>query len=182
MTKKNSKQNHTTKKDLKVGVIGCGYWGPNLIRNFNNNIQDCTLKAVSDLNESRLKHITTIHPGVEGVTDANKLLEDKDIDAVVVATPVKFHFPLAKTALLAGKHVMIEKPMASSVAECEELVEIAKTKGLVLMVGHTFLYSEPVRKISSIIKSGDIGDTRYINSQRLNLGLFQKDIFSFVFC
>lgn len=176
MTKKNSKQNNTPKRNLNVGVIGCGYWGPNLIRNFNNNIHDCTLKTVSDLDESRLKHITTNHPNVKGVTDANQLVEDKEIDAVVVATPVKFHFSLAKTALLAGKHVMIEKPMASSVAECEELVEIANSKGLVLMVGHTFLYSEPVRKIASIIKSGDIGDIRYINSQRLNLGLFQKDI------
>lgn len=176
MTKKNSNQSKAIKKNIKVGVIGCGYWGPNLIRNLDNNIPDCTLRKICDLDEARLNHVLKFHPSVEGVTDAHQLIEDKEIDAVVVATPVKFHFSLAKAALLAGKHVMIEKPMASSVAECEELIEIANNKGLVLMVGHTFLYSEPVRKIASIIKSGDIGDIRYINSQRLNLGLFQKDI------
>jgi predicted dehydrogenase len=99
-----------------------------------------------------------------------------DVDAVVIAAPVRFHFPLAKASLLAGKHTLIEKPMASSAAECEELIEIAERKGLVLMIGHTFLYSSAVRKIVEIIQSGDIGDIRCINSRRLNLGLFQKDI------
>ena len=166
---------HLDKPNLTIGVIGCGYWGPNLIRNFSS-IADCTLKTVSDLNESRLRHITSLYPGVEGVANADEVMQDKEIDAVVVATPVRHHFPLAKAALLAGKHVLIEKPMASSAAECEELIEIAKREGLVLMVGHTFLYSEPVHRISEIIASGDIGEIRYINSQRLNLGLFQKDI------
>jgi predicted dehydrogenase len=171
----NNHPTHLRKTDLNVGVIGCGYWGPNLIRNFSN-IANCTLKTVSDLDESRLSYITSLYPGVEGVTDADELINDKGIDAVVVATPVRYHFPLAKAALLAGKHVLIEKPMASSAAECEELIEIAQREGLVLMVGHTFLYSEPVHRISEIINSGDIGEIRYINSQRLNLGLFQKDI------
>ena len=98
------------------------------------------------------------------------------LDAVVIATPVKHHFSLAKASLLAGKHTFIEKPMASSSAECEELIDIAESNGLVLMIGHTFLYSAPVRKISEIVQAGDIGDIRYINSRRLNLGLFQKDI------
>jgi predicted dehydrogenase len=98
------------------------------------------------------------------------------VDAVVVAAPVKHHYSLAKASLLAGKHTMIEKPMASSSAECEELIEIAESKNLVLMVGHTFLYSAPVRKIVEIVQAGDIGEIRYINSRRLNLGLFQKDI------
>lgn len=160
---------------VTLGLIGCGYWGPNLIRNFNN-IAGCKLKAVSDINESRLNHITTFYPNIEGITDPNNLMNDKDVDAIVVATPVRSHFPLAKAALLAGKHVMIEKPMASSSTECEELVEIAQQKGLILMVGHTFLYSAAIHKISEIIRSGDIGEIRYINTQRLSLGLFQKDI------
>src|SRR5208282_4585718 len=95
---------------------------------------------------------------------------------VVVATSVKLHFPMAKASLLAGKHTLIEKPMAASTAECEELIEIARNKGLVLMVGHTFLYSAPVRKIKEIVDSHDIGEIRYISARRLNLGLFQKDI------
>jgi len=98
------------------------------------------------------------------------------LDAVVIATPVKAHYALAKAALLAGKHTLIEKPMASSSAECEELIEIAEQKGLVLMIGHTFLYSAAVRKITDIVRAGDIGDIRYINARRINLGLFQNDI------
>jgi predicted dehydrogenase len=104
------------------------------------------------------------------------MLNGVGIDACVVATAVRLHFPMAKAALLAGKHVMIEKPMAGSVAQCEELVSIAKEKGLVLMVGHTFLYSPAVRKMKEIVDRGDIGEIRYISARRLNLGLFQKDI------
>jgi predicted dehydrogenase len=113
---------------------------------------------------------------VEGHADFEHLLNGIDLDAVVVAAPVRFHHSLAKEALLAGKHVLIEKPMASSSAECEELISLAEQNGLVLMVGHTFLYSAAVRKIAQIVAAGDIGDIRYINSRRLNLGLFQKDI------
>jgi predicted dehydrogenase len=120
--------------------------------------------------------MTSLYSDVEGVTDFEHLLNGVGLDAVVVATPVKYHYSLAKASLLAGKHTLIEKPMASSSAECEELIEIAERKGLVLMVGHTFLYSAPVRKIVEIVQAGDIGEIRYINSRRLNLGLFQKDI------
>ena len=104
------------------------------------------------------------------------MLNGAGLDAVVIATAVKFHFPMAKASLLAGKHTFIEKPMAASAAECEELVDIAHKKGLVLMNGHTFLYSPAVRKIKEIVDSGDIGEIRYISARRLNLGLFQKDI------
>jgi predicted dehydrogenase len=104
------------------------------------------------------------------------LIGAANIDAVVIATPVKTHFSLAKASLLAGKHVLIEKPMATSSHECEELMQIAARKGLVLMVDHTFLYSAPVRKIAEIVQAGDLGQIRYVNSRRLNLGLFQKDI------
>jgi predicted dehydrogenase len=163
------------KKPIVVGVVGCGYWGPNLIRNFKS-LPDCELRAMCDLSEARLKHMRGIYPDVEGITDFGHLLNGVGVDAVVVATPVKHHFPLAKAALLAGKHMLIEKPMAASSAECEELIEIARLKGLVLMAGHTFLYSAAVRKIAEIVQAGDLGEIRYINSRRLNLGLFQKDI------
>jgi len=162
-------------KKLSVGVVGCGYWGPNLIRNFNS-LANCNLTAVCDLKPERLKHMQTLYSEIEVFSDFNQFLAGADIDAVVVATPVKYHYPLAKACLQAGKHILIEKPMASSVAECEELNGIADRGGLTLMVGHTFLFSEPVSRIKEIVDSGDIGDIRYISSQRLNLGLFQSDI------
>ena len=158
-----------------VAVVGCGYWGPNLIRNFRA-LPDCDLKIMCDLSEKRLAHLRTVYPEVEGSMDYAHLLNGISLDAVVIATSVKSHFPMAKASLLAGKHTFIEKPMASSSAECEELVAIARQQGLVLMTGHTFLYSPAVRKIKEIISKGDIGEIRYISARRLNLGLFQKDI------
>ncbi|MEQ1851775.1 MAG: Gfo/Idh/MocA family oxidoreductase, partial [Chthoniobacteraceae bacterium] len=163
------------KKPVSVGVVGCGYWGPNLVRNFRS-LPNCHVKALCDASQSRLNHMRSLYSDVEGHTDFKHLLNGIDLDAVVVAAPVRYHYSLAKAALLAGKHTLIEKPMASSSAECEELIDIAERNGLVLMVGHTFLYSAAVRKIAQIIAAGDIGDIRYINSRRLNLGLFQKDI------
>jgi predicted dehydrogenase len=163
------------KKSIVVGVVGCGYWGPNLVRNLKG-LSNCHLKVMCDTSEARLKHMKSLYSDVEGMTDFGEMLNGVGLDAVVVATPVKYHFSLAKASLLAGKHTLIEKPMASSAAECEELIDIAKRNGLVLMVGHTFLYSAPVRKIVEIVQAGDIGEIRYINSRRLNLGLFQKDI------
>jgi predicted dehydrogenase len=163
------------RKSICVGVVGCGYWGPLLVRNFKN-LSNCNLKAVCDVNEVRLKHMRGLYPDVECLTDHEQFLNGSGLDAVVIATPVKHHHALAKASLNAGKHTFIEKPMASTSAECEELVEIAECKGLVLMVDHTFLFSSPVRKIVEIARAGDLGDIRYINSRRLNLGLFQKDI------
>ena len=160
---------------VSMGIVGCGYWGPLLVRNFRG-LADCNLKAVCDMNEARLKHVKGLYPDLEGVTDYQRFLNDLALNAIVIATPVKDHYSLAKASLLAGKHTFIEKPMASSSAECEELIEIADTKGVVLMIDHTFLYSSPVRKIVEIVEAGDIGDIRYINSRRLNLGLFQKDV------
>ena len=162
-------------KKIKVGVAGCGYWGPNLIRNFRS-LPDCQLKMMCDLSTARLKHLKSLYPEVEGETDYAHMLNGVNLDAVVIATGVSSHFPMAKASLLAGKHTFIEKPMASSVEQCEELVDIAKKNGLVLMTGHTFLYSPVVRKIKEIIDKGDIGEIRYICARRLNLGLFQKDI------
>jgi len=162
-------------KPVSVGVVGCGYWGPLLIRNFRN-VPNCNLKAVCDVSDARLKHIKRLYPEVATVADWERFLTDFELDAIVIATPVKFHHALAQKSLLAGKHTFIEKPMAASSAECESLIEIAESKGLVLMVDHTFLYSSAVRKIAELVRAGDIGDIRYINSRRLNLGLFQKDI------
>lgn len=163
------------KKQIKVGVVGCGYWGPNLIRNFRS-LPECSLEMMCDISEARLKHLRTLYPEVEGVTDFEHVLNGAGLDAVVIATAVGFHYPMAKASLLAGKHTFIEKPMATSTRECEELIHLARKKGLVLMIGHTFLYSPAVRKIKEIVDKGDIGEIRYICARRLNLGLFQKDI------
>ena len=162
-------------KQVKVGVVGCGYWGPNLVRNFRS-LPDCHLKAMCDISQERLKHLTALYPDVKGETSFEHMLNGTGVDAVVVATSVRLHHQMAKAALLAGKHTLIEKPMASSSEQCAELVEIAHKKGLILMVGHTFLYSPAVRMIKQIVDRGDLGPIRYICARRLNLGLFQKDI------
>jgi len=163
------------KRKIAVGVLGYGYWGPLLVRNFKS-LPDCQLKVVCDVNTARLKHLGTLYPDVEVMSDPQQFINGCGLDAVVIATPVTHHYALAKASLLAGKHTFIEKPMASSSEQCEELIDIAERSGLVLMVDHTFLYSAPVRKIVEIIQAGDLGDIRYINSRRLNLGLFQTDI------
>jgi predicted dehydrogenase len=160
-------------KPLIVGVAGYGYWGPNLVRNFKS-LPNCRVAAVCDSSQARLKHLQTVYPDVTGESDFERFLADYELDAVVIATPVRHHYAMAKASLLAGKHTFIEKPMASSTAECDELVELAEEKGLILMVGHTFLYSSAVKKIAEIVRNGDIGDIRYINCRRLNLGLFQR--------
>ena len=162
-------------KQIKVGVVGCGYWGPNLVRNFRS-LPDCSMQTMCDVSENRLGHLKALYPEVEGELNYNHMLNGVGLDAVIIATSVKSHFPMAKASLLSGKHTFIEKPMAASSAECEELIDIAGEKGLVLMVGHTFLYSPAVRKIREIVQRGDIGEIRYICARRLNLGLFQKDI------
>jgi predicted dehydrogenase len=158
-----------------IGVIGCGYWGPNLIRNVRS-LPDCSLKMMCDVSRERLHYLSGLYPGVEASTDYGHLLNGAGLDAVMVATPVRFHFEIAKSCLLAGKHTFIEKPMARSSAECEELIAIAEKMGVVLMIGHTFIYSPAIRKIKEIVDSGEIGDIQYICARRLNLGLFQKDI------
>src|SRR5437762_761070 len=162
-------------KQIKVGVVGCGYWGPNLVRNFRS-LPDCSMGMMCDLSEQRLKHLRSLYPEVVGETNFDHLLNGAGLDAIVIATAVRMHYPMAKASLLAGKHTLIEKPMAGSSGECEELIEIARRNGLVLMVGHTFLYSPVVAKIREIVEWGDLGDIRYISARRLNLGLFQKDI------
>jgi predicted dehydrogenase len=158
-----------------VAVVGCGYWGPNLIRNFSS-LSECKVKVVCDVDKDRLAHMRTLYPEVETTSQFDHIVNNAEIDAVAIATPVCFHFEMARRSLQAGKHTFIEKPMASSVAECEKLGELAEKQNLALMVGHTFIYSQSVRKIRQIVNSGDLGEIQYISSRRLNLGLFQKDI------
>jgi predicted dehydrogenase len=162
-------------KRIKVGVVGCGYWGPNLVRNFRS-LPECSLEMMCDVSPDRLQHLAALYPEVKGEMDYDHMLNGVGIDAVAIATSVKHHYTMAKASLLAGKHTLIEKPMASSAAQCAELVEIARRQGVVLMVGHTFLYSPAVRKIKEIVDRGELGEIRYICARRLNLGLFQKDI------
>ncbi len=161
--------------DINVGVVGCGYWGPNLIRNFRA-LPGCRLRYICDQNEARLRHMKNLYPEATATTRFEDLLECKSLDAIAVATPVATHHPLALASLKAGKHTFVEKPLARSVAECEDLIAESSRRGLILMVGHTFLYSPVVRRIKEIVDRGDIGDIRYIASRRLNLGLYQKDI------
>jgi predicted dehydrogenase len=158
-----------------VGVVGCGYWGPNLIRNFNA-LSECVLKSVCDLDQNRLKGIAEQYPSVETSNDYDTFINDPELDAVVIAVPVRFHYEMARKSLLAGKHTFVEKPMATTVEECEGLIELAEQAKLILMVGHTFLYSPVIRKIKEIVDSGEIGKIQYISSRRLNLGLYQQDI------
>jgi predicted dehydrogenase len=163
------------KNSLKVGLVGCGYWGPNHIRNFCS-LAEVDIKRVCDLDIGRLSYIKQIYPGIETTTVFEDILNDRRIEAVVIATPVHSHFKLAKQSLLAGKHILVEKPMASSVPECQELIRLAERQKRIIMVGHTFIYSAPVQAMKKFVDSEYLGEIFYISSQRLNLGLFQKDI------
>ena len=160
---------------IKVAVIGCGYWGPNLIRNFVT-CPETELIWACDLDEERMAKVLSPYPGVKSTRDMNELLTDSDIDAIAIATPVHTHFPIAKACLESGKHVLIEKPLASSVAQGEELVNLAEKNNLRLMCDHTFCYTGAVRKIKDIVKSGTLGELLYFDSVRVNLGLFQQDV------
>ncbi len=160
---------------LKVGVVGCGYWGPNLIRNFSN-LKASKVVACSDLKEDRLNHMRQLYPQLRTTTDFREILNDPGIDAVVIATPVASHYPIAREALEAGKHVFVEKPLAQSVEEGGQLIELAEERKRVLMVGHTFVFTAAVNKIKDLIWSGELGDILYVASSRVNLGIFQDDI------
>jgi predicted dehydrogenase len=160
---------------IKIGIIGYGYWGPNLVRNFSG-LSSCSVKYVSDFRQERLAIVSKNFPGINTTTNPDDIIMSKDVDAVVIATPVFTHFALAKKALENGKHVLLEKPMTSTVKEAEELMSLAAKKGLLLMVDHTFLYTGAVRKMKDLIDSGAIGDIHYFDSTRINLGLFQPDV------
>ncbi len=156
-------------------MIGCGYWGPNLLRNFAEN-ETAELRWMCDLDAKRLTAMGRRYPGTQTTTDYKSLMADPELDAVAIATPVWTHFDFAKDALEAGKHVLVEKPLTASVAEAEQLIELAERSGLTLMVDHTFVYNGAVRKIKEIVQSGELGDLLYFDATRINLGLFQDDI------
>ena len=160
---------------IKVGIIGLGYWGPNLVRNFSIQ-NNATVYMVADSRIERLNLIKKNYPNVLTCSTAEELINNPEIDAVVIATPVFTHYELAKKAMMQGKHVLLEKPMADSVAHCIELINIAEQKGLTLMVDHTFLYTSAVQKMKELIDAGTIGTMHYFDSSRINLGLFQPDI------
>jgi predicted dehydrogenase len=158
-----------------IGVIGCGYWGPNLLRNFAEN-EGAQLRWICDLDEARLNAMGRRYPMAQTTTDYRRLLADAELDAVAVVTPVATHFRIAKEFLRAGKHVLVEKPLTSTVREAEELIELAAANQRTLMVDHTFIYTGAVRKMKEIVAGGDLGDLLYFDSVRINLGLFQRDI------
>jgi predicted dehydrogenase len=160
---------------MKIAVIGCGYWGPNLVRNF---IQSNKIEQVicCDLDQKRLDRMKGLYPSVEILKDFKELLDRPDLDAVVIATPVKTHHPIAKEFLSHGKHVLVEKPFTHSYDTALELIKLAEEKQKVLMVDHTYEYTAAVNKIRSIIENGELGKILYISCVRANLGLFQPDI------
>lgn len=160
---------------IRIGVIGYGYWGPNLVRNCFE-AAEAQVVCVSDLRPDRLAQLLTRYPSVRTTHDCRELIEDPSIDAIAIATPVSTHYDLALRALQAGKHVLVEKPLASDTDQVQHLIEIAQRRNRVLMVDHTFVYTGAVRKIRELVESGNLGEIYYYDSVRVNLGLFQHDV------
>lgn len=160
---------------IVLAQIGCGYWGPNLLRNFSS-LPDCWVKYVVEFSPERRTFVEKNFPHTKAVAAPATVLSDPEVTAVIIATPAGTHFQLARDALLAGKHVFVEKPLATKVAEVDELGRLAAEHKLTLMVGHTFIYNAAVRYVKKLIDAGELGDLRYIYSQRLNLGRIRSDI------
>ena len=162
-------------KDLKIAVIGYGYWGPNLVRNFTN-LENSTVSHVVDESPDRLEKVKKLYPSINATSSLTEILENPEIDCIIIATPISTHYDIAKKALEHNKHVLVEKPMTNSVKHAKELIELSKKKKKVLMVDHTYLYTGAVQKIKKIIDKNMIGEIQYIDSTRINLGLFQPDV------
>jgi predicted dehydrogenase len=160
---------------INIGVVGYGYWGPNVARNFHSS-PGVKLTAVSDISEKRLGLAQSHYPFIKGLRDSKELIRSKDVDAVAIVTPVFAHYDMAKEALLAGKHIFVEKPFTSTSAQAKELIDLAAKKNLKIMVDHTFLFTGAVRKIKELIDKGELGNLLFYDSVRVNLGLFQHDI------
>ena len=160
---------------LRIGVIGYGYWGPNIVRNFST-ANGSEVKMVCDMNQQTLKKVKKAYPQINVTDNIDELIKNPEVDAIAIATPVFTHHELAKKALEEGKSVFMEKPFTYTVAEAEDLVELAAKKNLKLMVDHTFLYTGAVRKIRQLIDDGVLGNLYYFDSVRVNLGLFQHDV------
>lgn len=163
------------KNKINVAQIGVGYWGPNLLRNLLSN-STCNVKIVADLSKERLKYVKGLDPSINVTDNINNVLSDSAIDAIIIATPVSTHYNLAIEALKNGKHILVEKPMATRIQEIDNISKLSKKFGKVAMVGHTFLYNSAVRYIKEIIDKGELGNLRYIYCQRLNLGRIRNDI------
>ena len=160
---------------MRIGVIGCGHWGPNHIRVFSQ-FKDCAVTAIADANAKRLAAVCEMFPQVRGFADHAALLRDGGVDAVVVVTPTKSHFAVVTDALNAGKHVLCEKPLCTDAAEGAQLVVLAKSRGLVLMVGHIFLFNPGLLKVKELVEAGEIGDVRSLSAVRTNLGPVRSDV------
>jgi len=160
---------------IGIGVIGYGYWGPNLVRNFVE-CPDALVRMVCDTNSARLAQAERRYPGTRVTTAPTDLINDPNVDAVVIATPVETHFELALSALRAGKHVLVEKPITSTSDQASRLIDEGHSRNLVVMVGHTFVYTGAVRKMKELSDAGELGEIYYYDSVRINLGLFQKDV------
>jgi predicted dehydrogenase len=160
---------------LNTGIIGYGYWGPNLTRNFMASAATRVVR-VCDRSQARLDKVQALYPSIAVTTSSRELIEDPSVDAVVIATPVDTHFELAMAALQAGKHVLVEKPIASTAEQAQRLIDEADRRGLVLMVDHTFVYTGAVRKMHELVHTESFGRVRYYDSTRVNLGLFQHDV------
>jgi predicted dehydrogenase len=159
---------------INLAVVGYGYWGPNIVRNVMERAE-LNLWGLCEMNPERVEKFSARYPGVHTTPDFDEVLADPAVDAVSIATPPATHYPLVKRALEAGKHVLVEKPLATTAADAEELVEIAERAGLVLMPGHTFLYSAAVNKVRDLIESGELGEVYFVTSSRMNLGIYQPD-------
>jgi predicted dehydrogenase len=160
---------------VNLGVIGYGYWGPNLVRNFSTALET-KVHTVADLDEGRLGLVKKLFPSIEVTKDYRTLLANKEIDAVVIATPVSSHFELAMKVLQANKHVFVEKPITETAEQAKRLIDEADRRGLILHVDHTFIYTGAVRKMRHLVETGELGDLYYYDSVRVNLGLFQPDV------
>lgn len=160
---------------LAVAVIGAGYWGPNLIRNFRSS-PSWDLRAVCDLDVARAERVLGARSGVAVTSSLEEVLADASIDAVAIATPARTHQGIAQAALAAGKHVLVEKPLADSVENGQQMVALAADRGLVLMADHTYCYTPAVAKIRELIEGGELGDVLFVDSVRINLGLVQPDV------
>jgi predicted dehydrogenase len=160
---------------LVVAQLGCGYWGPNLLRNFSA-LPDCNVKYVVDASGERRAFVERNFPKTRAVESCDVAFDDPGVTAVIIATPAATHFELAKRALECGKHVLVEKPLATTVAEVDELARCAAQRGMVVMAGHTFIYNPAVRYVKRLIDAGELGEVRYVYSQRLNLGRIRSDI------
>jgi predicted dehydrogenase len=160
---------------VKFGVIGYGYWGPNVVRNLDV-LDGADVLAVCDKSPGARKRAQKVYPAVRVTGDAAELLSSKELDAIAVVTPVWTHYELTKSALEHGKHVFVEKPFTSSASQAEELINLAAKKNLKIMVDHTFLFTGAVKKIRQLLKEGALGSLYYYDSTRVNLGLFQHDV------